>query len=177
LSSHFILPYFLVSFHYFSPFCPSVRSFLTSILPFCLSVIFVWLHKSVSDQSTAILQQLSLLDCMKWMSHAATCTIQTSWWQPYRDCAVQVQTSETSKSCPRIYWFSVRDLARPETKFKRKDLSGAIPVEYILNRMMEICRTLLYWNMLYLLYSFIQATCFDPPKGSSSGLYKTIHQI
>jgi hypothetical protein len=38
-----------------------------------------------------------------------------------------------------------------------------------LRRMMEIRRTQLYCNILYLLYSFIQATCFDPLKGSSSG--------
>jgi hypothetical protein len=44
------------------------------------------------------------------------------------------------------------------------NLSGAIPVVYVLNRMMEIHRT-----QLCLLYSFIQATCFDPLKGSSSG--------
>jgi hypothetical protein len=54
--------------------------------------------------------------------------------------------------------------------------SGAIPVVCVLNRMIEICRTQLYWNILYLLYSFIQATCFDPLKGSSSGrrsIYKS----
>jgi hypothetical protein len=37
-------------------------------------------------------------------------------------------------------------------------------------------RTQLYWNVLYLLYKFIQATCFDPLKGSSSGrrsIYKS----
>jgi hypothetical protein len=41
---------------------------------------------------------------------------------------------------------------------------------------MEIRRTQLYWNILYLLYGFIQATCFDPLKGSSSGhrsIYKS----
>jgi hypothetical protein len=29
------------------------------------------------------------------------------------------------------------------------------------NRIIEIRRTQLYWNVLYLLYNFIQATCFD----------------
>jgi hypothetical protein len=43
-------------------------------------------------------------------------------------------------------------------------------------RMMEICRTQPYWNILCMLYSFIQATCFDPLNGSSSGhrsIYKS----
>jgi hypothetical protein len=46
----------------------------------------------------------------------------------------------------------------------------------LFNRMMEIRRTQLYWNILYLLYSFIQATGFDLIKGSLLGhrsIYKS----
>jgi hypothetical protein len=43
-----------------------------------------------------------------------------------------------------------------------------------LNRKMEIRRTQLYWNILYLLYSFIQTTCFNPLKGSLSGHRSTV---
>jgi hypothetical protein len=58
----------------------------------------------------------------------------------------------------------------------RLNLSGAIPIVYVLNRMMEIRETQLHRNILYLLYSCIQPTCFDPLKGSSSGhrsIYKS----
>jgi hypothetical protein len=58
----------------------------------------------------------------------------------------------------------------------RFNLSGAIPIVYVLNRMMEIRWTQLHRNILYLFYSFNQPTCFDPLKGSSSGhrnIYKS----